>query len=146
MNEPIIDEIPGSDAELVATLVEASLPIDDLDEPNRRFFRFRGPNSLIGFIGWEEVDEGSVLLHALVVAAPHRDRGLGTLMTNWALTRLRALGVGNVYALTMTAETLLIRLGFVRIDRGEAPPSLRRTCQFAGLCPASATLLHRSLP
>ncbi|MDR3438412.1 arsenic resistance N-acetyltransferase ArsN2 [Telmatospirillum sp.] len=146
MDEPTIDEIPGSAAELATTLAGAGLPVDDLDLPGRRFFRFREDGRLIGFIGWEASDDGMALLRSLVVVPALRHKGLGRTMTNWALTRLAELGVGDVYMLTATAESFAAQLGFVRVERALAPPSIRQSHQFAGLCPASAILLQRSLP
>jgi len=146
MDEPTIDEIPGSDVELAATLAGAGLPIDDLDLPGRRFFRFREDSRLIGFIGWEAGDDGIALLRSLVVASALRRKGMGKAMTNWALTRLAELGVGDVYLLTTSAVSFAARLGFVRVERALAPPSIRQSHQFAGLCPASAILLQRNLP
>jgi arsenate reductase/amino-acid N-acetyltransferase len=146
MNEPVIDQIPGADAELVATLTGAGLPIDDLDQTGRSFFRFREHGHLIGFIGWEMADDATALLRSLVVLPPLRGKGLGTAMTNWALMRLAELGVGDAYLLTTTAEAFAVRLGFARVDRASAPSSVRQSRQFAGLCPVSAVLLHRKLP
>ncbi len=146
MDEPTIDEIPGSDAELAVTLADAGLPIDDLDLPGRRFFRFREHDQLIGFVGWEADDADSALLRSLIVAPALRGQGLGKAMTDWALTRLAELGFSEVYMLTTTAETFAVRLGFARVERAVAPPSVRQSRQFAGLCPSSAILLQRSLP
>jgi N-acetylglutamate synthase-like GNAT family acetyltransferase len=146
MNEPIIDQILGSDADLVTALAAAGLPTDDLGQACRSFFRFREHGHLIGFIGWETTDEATALLRSLVVVPPLRGKGLGTAMTNWALMRLAELGIGDAYLLTTTAEAFAVRLGFARVDRASVPPSIGQSRQFARLCPNSAVLLHRELP
>ncbi|MCR6628973.1 MAG: arsenic resistance N-acetyltransferase ArsN2 [Magnetospirillum sp.] len=146
MNDPAIDEIPGSDSELAALLAQAGLPTDDLDLSGRQFFRFRDGGALVGFIGWEAVNDTHALLRSFVVVPHRRDQGLGLEIARWALTRLAELGFTDAWILTTTAEALALRLGFARADRETAPAAIRQSRQFAGLCPASATLLHRSLP
>lgn len=146
MNDPTIDEIPGSDSELAALLAEACLPTDDLEMPDRRFFRFHDQGELVGFIGWETAGETDALLRSFIVVPHRRDRGLGSEMAHWALTRMAELGFTDVWILTTTAEDLALRLGFARTDREAAPSDVRRSRQFTGLCPASTPLLHRSLP
>jgi N-acetylglutamate synthase-like GNAT family acetyltransferase len=146
MNEPTIEEIPGDNAELSAVLAAAGLPTDDLDLPGRQFFRFREQGQSIGVVGWERTDDACALVRSLVVVPSLRGRGFGATLTHWALTRLAELGVSDAYMLTTSAEAFAIRTGFARIDRALAPPSIRQSRQFAGLCPASAVLLHRSLP
>jgi len=146
MDEPTIDEVSGSDVELVATLAAAGLPVDDLAEPGRHFFRFRDHGRLIGFVGWEEAGDGCALLRSLVVVPTERGHGRGRVISAWALLRLAEVGVGDAYVLTNTAEALVLGLGFARVDRAAAPAGIRASRQFAGLCPASAALMHRSLP
>lgn len=146
MDEPIIDEIPGSEPGLAAALAEAGLPTDDLTAPGRHFFRFREKGRRIGYVGWEEAGETTILLRSLVVLPAERGHGAGEAMARWALTRLAELGVTDAWLLTTTIEKLAIRLGFVRVDRAAAPETIQHSRQFAGLCPASAALFHRSLP
>lgn len=141
-----IDEVPGSDVELATTLAQAGLPIQDLTDGGRRFFRFREDGHLIGFIGWEMVGDAAALLRSLVVVPDRRRLGAGRLITQWALLRLAGLGVTDAWALTSTAESLAARLGFRRVDRATAPTALRSTRQFADLCGSSALLMHKRLP
>lgn len=146
MDEPIIEEVPGSNRGLVAALAEAGLPTDDLTQPGRTFFRFREHGQLIGFVGWERVDESAVLLRSLVVVPAERGRGAGEALARWALTRLAELGFTEAWLLTTTIDLLALRLGFDRRDRADAPDAIRQSRQFAGLCPSSAALFHRSIP
>ena len=46
---------------------------------------------------------------------------------------------------TQGADAFFARHGFRAIDRDAAPPAIRQTRQFAGLCPASARLMLLSL-
>ena len=146
MDAPSITEIDGSDLELAEQLRAAGLLTDDLAEPGRRFFRFGDQrDGLIGFIGWEDSD-GGALLRSLVVVPTQRGRGWGRTMIGWALLRLAECGATDAYILTTTIEPLAIEFGFRTIARAQAPASIRTSRQFASLCPASSTLLHRSLP
>lgn len=145
MDEPRITETAGTDAELADALTAAGLPIDDLAEPGRRFFRFGDARGLIGFVGWE--DFGAVaLLRSLAVAPARRRQGWGRALLDWALLRLAEAGVVDVYLLTTGIEPLAAKAGFARIDRDRAPPGIRASRQFAALCPTAAILMHRSLP
>jgi len=146
MDDPTIEEVPGSAPDLAAMLAEAALPTNDLAELGRRFFRFSEQGDVVGFVGWESADGQIALLRSLVVAPRRRGRGDGGQMIRWALTRLAELGFTDAYVLTTTIAALAQRQGFVRIERDTAPAAIRASRQFAELCPATAILLHRRLP
>lgn len=145
MDEPTITEIPGDDPALATALADAHLPVDDLTEPGRRFFRFSDGAGLIGFIGWEAA-EGIAILRSLVVLPGRRGQGWGRAMIGWAALRLAEDGTTEAYLLTTSIDRLAAKLGFTVIDRAEAPPPIRASRQFASLCPSTAILMHRSLP
>jgi hypothetical protein len=145
MNAPHIDELDGREPELENALADAGLPTADLTEPGRRFFRFRdGCAEPVGFIGWELAGE-TALLRSLVVLPARRGEGWSRVMTDWALGQLGAAGIADVYAVTVTIETLAHRLGFSTIARTQAPPEIQASRQLVSLCPASAVLMHRRL-
>ncbi|MGE5478277.1 MAG: GNAT family N-acetyltransferase [Bacteroidales bacterium] len=146
MNNPSIEEIPGTAPDLAAMLSEAGLPTDDLAEPGRRFFRFSEGGRTVGFIGWEAGEGGHALLRSAVVTPTRRGHGDGSQIIRWALTRLAELGFTDAWILTTTIEALAARLGFARADRAQAPGTIRHSRQFAQLCPSTAVLLHRRLP
>lgn len=146
MNNPTIEEISGTAPDLAAMLAEAQLPTDDLAEPGRRFFRFSEGGWTVGFIGWETEDNAHALLRSAVVAAARRGHGDGSQIIRWALTQLAELGFTDAWILTTAIEPLAQRLGFIRADRAQAPEPIRRSRQFAQLCPSTALLLHRRLP
>ena len=56
-----------------------------------------------------------------------------------------ALGLERLWLLTTTAADFFERMGFQRTDRDSAPPAVRSSAQFAGLCPAGATCLRCDL-
>jgi N-acetylglutamate synthase-like GNAT family acetyltransferase len=146
MTSPIIDEVGGSDATLMQTVLSAGLPAGDLASPGLRFFRFSDPGGqVIGFIGWEPL--GAVaLLRSLVVLPQCRGQGWGRAMTAWALEQLTAVKVAHVYLVTIDRQSFAERLGFSRIDRTEAPPAIQLSRQLLSLCPATAALMHKATP
>ncbi len=141
----LIEEISGADPQLASALESAQLPIDDLIEPGRKFFRFTEDDRLIGFVGWEINSDLNVLLRSLVIVPAERGKGAGKAIVVWALTRLAELGMENVFILTTTAEAFAIKLGFVRCDRQTVPQSIKQSRQYSALCPASAVVLRRIL-
>ncbi|TCT19422.1 GNAT family N-acetyltransferase [Thiobaca trueperi] len=149
MTEPLIDEVEAHDPALAAILREAGLPTADLVETpadrERRFFRFREEHGgMIGCIGWEATGQ-IALLRSLVVAPERRGQGWSRVMTDWALQRLAVTGIADVYVLTTSIEPLARHFGFSRIERNQAPPAIRRSRQFASICPVNAVLMHRCL-
>ena len=140
-----IDEVGGADPEMRKALRDAALPLDDLAQPGRGFFRFSEGGRVVGFVGYEDVGAAGALLRSLVVLPSERGRGRGTRMAEWMLRHLRGRGVEDVWMLTDTAMDLGQGLGFVRTSRDRAPDGVRATRQFASLCSASAVLMHKSL-
>ena len=57
----------------------------------------------------------------------------------------RARGVATVYLLTTTAEHFFRSRGYVVTPRNAAPPAIRSTPEFTGLCPASSAFLSKRL-
>jgi len=54
-----------------------------------------------------------------------------------------AHGVSDLYLLTTTADAWFRGHGYSPAARDTAPPAIRATSQFSGLCPAAASLLHK---
>jgi N-acetylglutamate synthase-like GNAT family acetyltransferase len=53
--------------------------------------------------------------------------------------------VRRIFLLTTTAEAFFARRGYGRIAREHAPESIRTTCEFADICPASSALMVKTL-
>lgn len=142
----VVDEISGAESGLAAALSAEGLPVDDLTETGRRFFRFWTPDGdLIGFIGAEYCGGDAVLLRSLVVLPGQRRRGWSSALVHWLLGRLAATGITEVWLLTTSIAALAERLGFDAVPREQAVPAVRATTQFATSCPASAVLMHRRI-
>jgi amino-acid N-acetyltransferase len=132
-------------AGVIALLTSAQLPTGDLTDAHCEHFFFTGtrgsPTALVGL----ELFDGVALLRSLVVSQPARGFGAGSALVRHAEAYARDGGVHTIYLLTTTAETFFERRGFVRTDRASAPPAIRATREFSGICPASSTFMSRTL-
>ena len=137
--------VEGHDAGLRAALAGAGLPVDDLSDAGRSFFRFSREGETVGFGGLELYGEAA-LLRSIVVLPDRQGFGFGHAITLGLLDEARGKGAGAAYLLTESAAPFFQSLGFRAIARDEAPAAILTTQQAASLCPASAALMVRSLP
>jgi amino-acid N-acetyltransferase len=129
----------------VALLEAQGLPISDItDEHLEHFFFVGSDGSPAGLVGLELYGTDA-LLRSLVVAENARNKGLGPTLIDHAEQYAASKGVGSIYLLTTTAEAFFKRLGYERIERSNAPPSIGRTREFAGLCPASSAFMSKRI-
>jgi arsenate reductase len=145
--EPAIRDRPlyGAPAALAAALAAEELPIDDLDEPGRRFFSYETLSGRpIGFAGFERCGD-DVLLRSLVVSPDLRGHRYGAAILARLTRRVRDLGARRAWVLTTTVAEWLEKRRFQRVARAEAPAAVLATRQAKSLCPASAVLLMRPL-
>lgn len=139
-----LEAIEGKAADLKSALEAANLPIDDLDEPGRSFFRIKRGEGTVGFGGYE-LHEEDALLRSVVIPPGLRGRGEGRHATELILKRAFEEGARSAYLLTASAAPFFEKIGFARIDRSVAPASIRETRQAASLCPASAAMMAKRL-
>jgi amino-acid N-acetyltransferase len=129
----------------VALLQAQGLPVSDITGEYLEHFFFAGsdgsPTGLVGL----ELYGTDALLRSLVVAENARSKGFGSTLINHAEQYAAAKGVRSIYLLTTTAEAFFKRLGYERIERSNAPPSIERTHEFSGLCPANSAFMLKSL-
>jgi len=139
-----VHEIAPDDPEFVAALMAEQLPVDDLAESGRVFFRFEENGVLLGFGGLELVG-GYALLRSIVVPPRSRGHGAGKRITEQLLDQAAELGITEIYLLTTSAASFFEAAGFHRIQREAGPAQIPATRQASSLCPANAILLMRSL-
>jgi amino-acid N-acetyltransferase len=143
--EPILIRARPPRAAAVALLAGEGLPISDLTDAHLEHFFFTGSDgSLTGMVGLE-LYGADALLRSLVVAPTTRAAGLGSALVTHAESYASACHVRAIYLLTTTAESFFARWGYRRVDRGLAPPSIRSTPEFAGICPASSAFMTKRL-
>ena len=132
--------IEPTDAGLIAALRAEGLPAPDAG----RYFSADHSGAVVGYVGLE--GEGrDLLLRSLVVLADRKARGLGARVLAAAEIVAGNMGAARLHLLTTTAEPFFARNGYRTANRQTAPEAMRRTREFAGLCPASAAYLIKDL-
>lgn len=132
--------IDATDAGLIAALRAEGLPAPDAG----RYFSADHSGAVVGYVGLE--GEGrDLLLRSLVVLADRKARGLGARVLAAAEIVAGNMGAARLHLLTTTAEPFFARNGYRTANRQTAPEAMRRTREFAGLCPASAAYLIKDL-
>jgi amino-acid N-acetyltransferase len=128
-----------------ALLQSQGLPHSDIADEHLEDFFFVGldgsPTGLVGL----ELYGIDALLRSLVVGENARGNGLGSTLVQHAERYAAKKGVRSLYLLTTTAEPFFRRLGYERIDRSQAPASIKETREFASLCPATSALMMKNL-
>jgi amino-acid N-acetyltransferase len=123
-------------------LLEASgLPVDDVGRAGQEFLVARSGGELVGCAG-AELYGGAALLRSLAVGASWRGAGIGDLLLRAIVEHARNRGAQDLFALTTTIEPLLARRGFTRVERAEVPAAVRRSAEFATVCPGSAACMR----
>lgn len=97
-----------------------------------------------GLIGLEKFGETG-LLRSLVVDNRYRKSGFGRTLVGKLEQHAREQGIGTLWLLTIDADRYFERFGYRRKERGEAPPAIRATDEFADLCPDDAVLMMKTL-
>ncbi|WP_227817640.1 arsenic resistance N-acetyltransferase ArsN2 [Nitrogeniibacter aestuarii] len=126
-------------------LVAEGLPTEDLTgaNPPAMFGLFEG-EALVGAVGLEAHPPFG-LLRSLVVASDHRGRGLAQALIQFIEREAAQAGIRRIFLLTTSSQGFFESVGYGVSPRETAPAAITRTAQFAGLCPASATLMMRAL-
>ena len=128
-----------------ALLAPAGLPVEDLTARHiLNFVTAKTGDQLVGCAGIE-LHATAGLLRSVAVAAGLRGLGVGVRLVAAAETLAAQLGLRELYLLTTTAPAFFERRGYERIARGDAPPAIRASREFASLCPASAIVMHKAL-
>ncbi len=137
---------PASAADLDAVrrlLAAARLPLDGLEDQFPAAYAVaEAAGRLAGAAGMEA--HGTCgLLRSVVVTPEARGTGLGKALVADRLAWARAAGLAEVYLLTTTAPDFFAALGFARLERAAAPPSIRASREFASVCPGTSVLMRR---
>jgi N-acetylglutamate synthase-like GNAT family acetyltransferase len=126
-------------------LAGEDLPVDDLDaEKVSDFLVAEVAGELIGLIGLERYSTVG-LLRSLVIAKKARRFGLGGKLVGALESAAETAGVTELWLLTIDAQQFFERLGYKIVGREKVPDSIRKTDEFAGLCPDSAHLMMKRL-
>ena len=128
-----------------AALTKAGLPAEDADSATLHFWRFEMDDlTPVGF-GGLEIHGEHALLRSVVTLPPLRRRGIGRGIVKALEAEAQIAGCRAIWLMTTTAAELFGRLGYESCERTRVPAAIRQTQQFAVLCPASATVMTKSL-
>lgn len=143
---PLLRAIPiKADDALVAALTAEKLPVEDVADPGRTWFRFETTQgTIVGFGGYEATGDDA-LLRSVVILPDFRGRGIGKNAMLLLMRKAFDAGASQGYAATTTAEGWLESLGFKPVERSTIPKPILDTRQLSALCPKTATLWTRSL-
>lgn len=134
------------DESIAALLAASGLPAADLAAGlQAELFVAQGPGGPAGVIGLEVLGRQG-LLRSLAVAQAARGRGLGRRLLRHLEAWCQRHGLVDLYLLTTTAPDFFAGYGYERLARERAPAVVRRSAQFASLCPASAVQMAKRLP
>ena len=129
----VLHLLDADDVGLIAALCGTGLP-----EPgDGRYFIAHEHGGVAGYVGLEG-EGGDLLLRSLVVLAHLNAQGIGSRILAAVEVVASDLGGERLHLLTTTAEPFFTRRGFFVADRASAPDAIRRTREFANICPASA--------
>jgi amino-acid N-acetyltransferase len=134
-----------SDLPRVEKLLTASqLPLAGVREALGDFVVAEANGDIVGVAGLELCCDDA-LLRSVAVAPEWRSKGLGRALVTRAVAEAEARGIRALYLLTTTAEHYFPSLGFQAIARDAVPAEVKATEEFTTACPASATVMTRSL-
>ncbi len=126
-------------------LSNAGLPSGDLTPAHmQNFLLALGGDGPVGAIGLEQFDNIG-LLRSLVVEQSARSTGIGKQLVDALESRAAQLGISELWLLTIDADAYFARLGYVVVNRDDAPESIRGTAEFSTLCPGDAVLMRKML-
>lgn len=125
-------------------LTESGLPLDGVREALPTFVVAQAGDDVVGVAGVECcVTNG--LLRSVAVRPEWRSHGVGRALVPRVISDAEARGIDALFLLTTTAERYFPSFGFREVTRDAAPDDIKATAEFRGACPASATVMRRSL-
>ena len=122
----------------------ARLPVDGVAGSLPTFVVAEYNGKLVGVAGLELCGKDA-LLRSVVVAPEWRSRGLGRELVNQVIAEGEARRLRALYLLTTTADEYFPAFGFERTTRDGVPDGVRATAEFRTGCPASATVMRKTL-
>ncbi|WP_231187091.1 arsenic resistance N-acetyltransferase ArsN2 [Haladaptatus sp. DYF46] len=125
-------------------LKENGLPFEDVGPKLDRFYVAHVGPDPVG-LGGVEVHGTDGLLRSVVVERGARDEGYGSVLCARLEERAAADGVETLHLLTTTAAEFFAERMYVEASRRTAPDAIRKTTEFADLCPDTATYMRKSL-
>lgn len=95
--------------------------------------------------GGLELQGATALVRSVVVDEDHRGRGFGRTVCDELEAAAERAGATTAALLTTTAADYFERRGYEPVPREDAPRKIRKTRQFAAVCPETATYMEKQL-
>jgi len=128
---------------VMAALRKANLPADDVDSPNRWFWRFETHDSTpVGF-GGLEIHGDAALLRSVVTLPPLRRRGIGQAIVAAIEAEARIAGCRVIWLITASSAQLFARLGYASCRPEVVPLSIRDTREFTAHGTPASMMMKR---
>ena len=128
-----------------ALLVQANLSIVGVRR-HIAHFRLGKIDGRIVAVGGLEIYGEQALLRSIAVDAEQRNKAFGKQIVRDVCLSAQRLGIRDLYLKTVSASPFFAGLGFQALAYEQVPDSLKKSSQFRGACPASATVMHCALP
>ena len=125
-------------------LTKSGLPLAGVAETLDTFTVAESGSELVGVAGLEICCDNA-LLRSVAVTPEWRSRGLGRTLVTHVIADATGRGLRALYLLTTSAERYFPSFGFRQITRDEVPADVRETEEFQSACPATATVMARTL-
>jgi len=139
------EQATHSDLDAIKDLLKSyGLPTGDFKHHLINFIVAKQSNEIIGVGGYEACKEYA-LLRSFAVKTSHKNLGVAEEIFNLVKEQAINSGVKGFYLLTDTAIKYFERFEFCECSRDNAPESIRKTKQFSGLCPDTATMMYKTL-
>ncbi len=131
-------------AQITLLLERKDLPASDCLPHLENFVVALDGAKVVGVGGFESC-ENLGLLRSFAVLPENRGLGIAEAIFKILCSEALEQGKSTLYLLTTTAANYFEKLGFEACERTDCPAEIKRTKQFAELCPDSATTMVRSI-
>ena len=135
----------GASRVITDLLASVGLPTDGIadDESTILLTAVRGDH-VVGSAAVEH-HEPDGLLRSVAVVSIEQGRGIGGALVAAAEDAARADGLGALFLLTEDAAGFFATLGYRTVARDAVPDGIRRSDEYAVVCPESATVMTKPL-
>jgi amino-acid N-acetyltransferase len=129
---------------VVALLQAEKLPVEDLPSSLDQFFIAVDEDVLAGVVGFE-MHGAFALLRSLAVKPEYRNKKIASALIDEVESEASNKRFSGIYLLTETAADYFAAKGFQRVERGDVPLEIKRSSEFAHVCPVSAIVMKKEM-
>jgi amino-acid N-acetyltransferase len=128
-----------------AVLEESKLHTESLGGKITEFFLAEQGGVIVGVAGFEYYGDDA-LLRSVAILSRERNKGTGSAMIDWMLSRAKEQRIKRIVLLTNTAKKFFEKKGFTVVPRATITNEAMQKCsEFAYLCSDSSTTMTMNL-